>query len=121
MTAWRRLRDWQGAGVWERLHGELLRRLNAPGSDPTGRGPPWTPARSALFKGALTGPSPADRGRAGTKHHLIVDATGIPLFGEAWAASGSGRQRTAPAIRRRATGDLPSGRRSREEPLPGPD
>jgi transposase len=33
VTAWRRLRDWQGAGVWERLHGDLLRRLNAPGSD----------------------------------------------------------------------------------------
>ena len=27
VTAWRRLRDWQAAGVWERLHRELLRRL----------------------------------------------------------------------------------------------
>ena len=27
MTCWRRLRDWQRAGVWERLHQELLRRL----------------------------------------------------------------------------------------------
>jgi transposase len=27
MTLWRRLRDWQRAGVWERLHGVLLRRL----------------------------------------------------------------------------------------------
>lgn len=33
----------------------------------------------ALFKGAHTGPSPVDRGRAGSKHHLIVDASGIPL------------------------------------------
>src|SRR5919108_2112017 len=31
VTAWRRLRDWQAAGVWERLHRELLRRLNAAG------------------------------------------------------------------------------------------
>ena len=31
------------------------------------------------FKGALTGPSPVDRGRAGSKHHLLTDATGIPL------------------------------------------
>src|SRR5215211_2181589 len=31
VTAWRRLRDWQAAGVWERLHRELLRRLNARG------------------------------------------------------------------------------------------
>ena len=27
MTCWRRLRDWQRAGVWEQLHQELLRRL----------------------------------------------------------------------------------------------
>ncbi len=28
MTCWRRLRDWQAAGVWEKLHGLLLDRLN---------------------------------------------------------------------------------------------
>ena len=28
MTCWRRLRDWQLAGVWEKLHRELLRRLH---------------------------------------------------------------------------------------------
>ncbi len=27
MTCWRRLREWQGAGVWERLHLVLLDRL----------------------------------------------------------------------------------------------
>ncbi len=27
MTCWRRLRDWQQAGVWERLHHTLLQRL----------------------------------------------------------------------------------------------
>ncbi len=27
MTCWRRLRDWQAAGVWARLHRELLNRL----------------------------------------------------------------------------------------------
>ena len=27
MSCWRRLRDWQEAGVWERLHGVLLDRL----------------------------------------------------------------------------------------------
>ena len=31
MTAWRRLRDWQQAGVWERLHAELLAELHAVG------------------------------------------------------------------------------------------
>ena len=28
ITCWRRLRDWQAAGVWDRLHRELLRRLH---------------------------------------------------------------------------------------------
>ncbi len=27
MTCWRRLRDWQAAGVWHRLHLAMLRRL----------------------------------------------------------------------------------------------
>src|ERR1044071_3436910 len=27
MTCWRRLRDWQAAGVWKRLQHELLNRL----------------------------------------------------------------------------------------------
>ena len=28
MTCWRRLRDWQAAGVWERIHKALLERLS---------------------------------------------------------------------------------------------
>src|SRR5918998_3009003 len=31
MTCWRRLRAWQAAGVWQRLHHELLNRLGAAG------------------------------------------------------------------------------------------
>jgi transposase len=38
--------------------------------------------------GAATGPSPVDRGRNGSKHHLLVDATGIPL---AWTLTGGNR------------------------------
>src|SRR3954471_8546903 len=36
-------------------------------------------AMSVLFKGALTGPSPVDRARTGSKHHLLTDSSGIPL------------------------------------------
>jgi transposase len=32
MTCWRRLRDWQQAGVWQRLHEQLLAELNAAGT-----------------------------------------------------------------------------------------
>jgi len=38
--------------------------------------------------GSATGPSPVDRARNGSKHHLLVDATGIPL---AWTVSGGNR------------------------------
>jgi transposase len=31
VTCWRRLRDWQQAGVWQRLHQELLERLHKAG------------------------------------------------------------------------------------------
>ena len=31
VTCWRRLRDWQAAGVWDELHRRLLVRLNAAG------------------------------------------------------------------------------------------
>jgi transposase len=31
MTLWRRLRDWQAAGVWDRLHHSLLDRLGEAG------------------------------------------------------------------------------------------
>jgi hypothetical protein len=44
-----------------------------------GRGGSWTRATSALFEGDLTGPSPVDRARTGSKHHLLVDAAGVPL------------------------------------------
>ena len=29
MTCWRRLRDWQAAGIWDRLHQTLLEQLQA--------------------------------------------------------------------------------------------
>ena len=36
-------------------------------------------ARSGAKRGQHTGPSPVDRGRAGSKHHLITDGRGTPL------------------------------------------
>jgi hypothetical protein len=39
--------------------------------------------------GAKTGPSPADHGRTGSKHHLLVDGGGIPL---AWTITGGNPQ-----------------------------
>ena len=44
--------------------------------------------RSSEKGGAKTGPSPVDRGRPGSKHHLLTDGGGLPL---AWALTGSNR------------------------------
>ena len=41
VTCWRRLVEWQQAGVWEQLHTRLLERANATGGW-TGRRPAWT-------------------------------------------------------------------------------
>jgi transposase len=38
--------------------------------------------------GSKTGPSPVDRGRRGSKHHILVDGGGIPL---AWTLTGGNR------------------------------
>ena len=44
--------------------------------------------RAGEKRGSETGPSPVDRARNGSKHHLLVDATGIPL---AWTLTGGNR------------------------------
>lgn len=44
--------------------------------------------RAGKKGGSQTGPSPVDRARAGSKHHLLVDSTGIPL---AWTLTGGNR------------------------------
>jgi len=65
VTAWRRLCDWQAAGVWVRLHREMLRRLNALGQVDWSTG-----VVDASHIRAL---------RTGSKHHLIVERHGVPL------------------------------------------
>src|SRR6266516_5936049 len=44
--------------------------------------------RTSEKGGSATGPSPVDRARNGSKHHLLVDAAGIPL---AWTVTGANR------------------------------
>ncbi|WP_372470712.1 IS5 family transposase [Nonomuraea aurantiaca] len=79
MTCWRHLRDWHQAGVWNRLHQLLLAELHAAGQ------PDWSKAVidsshiRALKGGPKTGPSPVDRARTGSKHHVITDGHGIPF------------------------------------------
>ncbi|MEW2163855.1 IS5 family transposase [Streptomyces sp. NPDC007084] len=79
VTAWRRLRDWTEAGVWPRLHEVLLADLRKTGLlDMDDAAVDGSHVR-ALKRGAHTGPSPVDRARPGSKHHLITDRHGTPL------------------------------------------
>src|SRR3712207_2829390 len=42
-------------------------------------GQPGLGQRPGEKGGELTGPNPTDRGKAGSKYHLLVDANGLPL------------------------------------------
>jgi transposase len=57
----------------------------APGPLAAGEPDRLEPSRGGLLfgarpkRGSETGPNPTDRGRAGSKHHLLVDGRGTPL------------------------------------------
>ncbi|MGW7369434.1 IS5 family transposase [Streptomyces sp. NPDC054841] len=78
-TAHRRFTVWTEAGLWRRLHRAVLDELGARGEAD------WTSAivdaASVRAKkgGSLTGPNPVDRGKKGSKLHVLSDAQGIPL------------------------------------------
>ncbi|MET9125410.1 IS5 family transposase [Streptomyces sp. NPDC004528] len=79
MTCWRRLAEWTEAGVWPRLHEFLLAELRAANALDFSQAAVDGSHIRALKGGGKTGRSPVDRGRTGSKHHLITDASGIPL------------------------------------------
>ncbi|UXU85830.1 IS5 family transposase [Burkholderia sp. S-53] len=78
-TCWRRLHDWQQAGVWDKLHGLLLDKLRESGSNANPRLTPHVGPACTSRKVILPGPNPTDRARPGSKHHVLVDANGVPV------------------------------------------
>ncbi|MFF3275572.1 IS5 family transposase [Streptomyces chrestomyceticus] len=78
-TAHRRFTVWTGVGLWRRLHWAVLDELGVRGKVD------WTSAivdaASVRAKkgGSPTGPNPVDRGKKGSKLHVLSDAQGIPL------------------------------------------
>jgi transposase len=58
MTCWRRLRDWQEAGVWDRLHRLLLSRLNAADEIDWSRAVVDSASVRAVFGGRKPAPAP---------------------------------------------------------------
>ncbi len=80
-TCWRRLDEWQQAGVWEELRQVLLDRLRA--ADQLDFSRATVDASHVQAKRGRShpevGPSPTDRGRPGSKHHVLTDTRGTPL------------------------------------------
>jgi transposase len=87
MSCWRRLRAWQQAGVWSRLHQVLLRRLDEADRIDWQRAAIDSSFARAFGGGEGSGPNPTDRGRPGVKHHAMVDGQGIPLSGDVTPAN----------------------------------
>lgn len=96
MTCWRRLRDWNQAGVWDKLHGLLLDELREADKIDWKRAVIDSSHVRALGGGEDTGPSPVNRGKLGSKHHILVDANGIPLAAELTAANVADVQKLLP-------------------------
>jgi transposase len=87
MTCWRRLRDWQQAGVWETVKQLLLDQLREADKLDLSRVAVDSSLVRAFGGGEQTGPNPTDRRRPGSKHHTVTDANGVPLVTHLTAAN----------------------------------
>ncbi|WP_435827299.1 IS5 family transposase [Actinoplanes philippinensis] len=79
MTCWRRLERWTEARVFDQVHQILLARLNAANRIDWSRAA-MDGSHIRQKGGAGTGPSPVNRGKPGSKHHLLCDGNGTPIY-----------------------------------------
>lgn len=78
-TAHRRFVVWAGSGVFDALHRKIRDRLGAAGDLDWSAATLDAAGMRAKKRGSLTGSSPVDRRKKGSKIHTISDANGIPL------------------------------------------
>ncbi|MBO2445333.1 IS5 family transposase [Actinomadura nitritigenes] len=78
-TAHRRFTEWTAARVWAKLHRLVLDELGARGELDWSRCAIDSVSVRAKQRGELTGPNPVDRGKRGSKIHLLTDRAGLPL------------------------------------------
>jgi transposase len=81
------LQVWHQAGVWRQLHAVLLAELNEADQIDWERALIDASFAKAPEGGEDTGPNPTDRGKSGSKHHVLTDAQGIPLTATVTAAN----------------------------------
>ncbi|WP_405966034.1 IS5 family transposase [Streptomyces sp. NBC_00723] len=98
-TAHRRFTEWSRARVWGKLHRLLLDELGARGELDWSRCAIGSVNMRAGERGDLTGPNPVDRGKKGSKIHLITERTGLPLSIGISAANTHDSQALEPLVR----------------------
>ena len=73
-TCYRRFVEWQKAGVFHKMHVEMLLFYD----QNRGIGWTWSSLDSAIVKapkgGDQTGPNPTDRAKSGTKRHVLTES-----------------------------------------------
>ena len=77
-TLRRRLDDWSATALLRQVHVVLVRMVRS-GPEVTWDVVVDSCSVRAKHGGELTGPNPTDRGKAGTKYHVVVATDGIPL------------------------------------------
>jgi len=82
MTCWRRLHKWMLAGVWQRIHEAILRRLREHDQIMWDRACVDAASVPAPAGGEHTGRNPTDCGKLRSKHHLLVDGRVLPLVAQ---------------------------------------
>ncbi|MCC2281010.1 IS5 family transposase [Streptomyces sp. ET3-23] len=98
VTAYRRFAEWSEARVWAKLNRLVLDELGARGELDWPRCAIDSVSIRAL-KGHLTGPNPTDRGKNGSKIHLVTDRNGLPLSTGITAANTHDSQALEPLVR----------------------
>jgi transposase len=97
-TARCRLQAWERCGIWNQLHQSLLSTLNHEKHLETTTVIIDSTHVRAFGGGDLTGPSPADRRKKGTKLTLLVDRRGVPLVIRCAGGNSSDHREILPTV-----------------------
>ncbi len=78
-TLRRRLEEWSGTAALRQVHAVLVHMVRSGPETASWDVVVDSCSVRAKHGGALTGPNPTDRGKPGTKYHVVVSTDGIPL------------------------------------------
>nr|WP_225887793.1 IS5 family transposase [Myxococcus xanthus] len=116
VTCWRRLEQWTRIGVFRRLQEQLLDELGMKGRIDWSRAAFDSGSVRGRKGGPETGKNPTDRGKKGSKHHVLTDRKGSPLAVLLSAANVHDKKRALPLVD--AVPPVHTGRRGRPRKRP---